>query len=103
MLKDTSVAHLIKKLGESATVNVNLLYQVMSFIRKYVYRGKTNEELVETRMRQSNTMRTKTGQTTLPDPHSLKEHIKRTNLQAYYRQHYLEHNKTKVDFVELAG
>ena len=69
----------------------------MSFIQKYVYRGKTNEELVETRMRQYNTMKTKTTQTILPDPHSLKEHIKRANLQAYYWRHYLEHNKIKVD------
>ena len=103
MLKDTSAAHLIEKLGELATVSEDLLYQIMSFIQKYVYRGKTNEELVETRMRQSNTMKTKTTQTILPNPHSLKEYIKRTNLQAYYRQHCLEHNKTKVDFVELAG
>ena len=36
-------------------------------------------------------------QTTLPDPHNLKEHIKRANLQAYYWPHYLEHNITKVD------
>ena len=82
--KDTSAAHLIEKLGESATASEDLLYQVMSFIQKYVYRGKTNEELVETRMRQYNTMKTKTTQTILPDPHSLKEHIKRANLQAYY-------------------
>ena len=69
----------------------------MIIIQKYVYRGKTNEELVETRMRQYNTMKTKTTQTILPDPHSLKEHIKRANLQAYYWRHYLERNVTKVD------
>ena len=40
---------------------------------------------------------TKTTQTILPDPDSLKEHIKRANLQAYYWRHYLEHNITKVD------
>ena len=72
LLKDTSAPHLIEKPGESATVNEDLLYQVMGFIQKYVYRGKTNEELVETRMRQYNTMKTKTTQTILPDPHSLK-------------------------------
>ena len=62
LLKDTAAAHLIEKLGESATISEDLLYQVMSFTQKYIYRGKTNEELVETRMRQ----------TILPDPHSLK-------------------------------
>ena len=40
---------------------------------------------------------TKTTQTILPDPDSLKEHIKRANLQTYYWRHYLEHNITKVD------
>ena len=40
--------------------------------------------LVETRMRQYNTMKTKTTQTILPDPHSFNEHSKRANLQAYY-------------------
>ena len=45
----------------------------MSFIQKYAYHGKTNDELVETRMRQYNTMKTKAIQTVSPDPHSLKE------------------------------
>ena len=58
----------------------------MSFIQKYVYRGKTNEELVETRMRQCHTIKTKT-----------KEHIKRASLQAYYWRHYLQYNVKKVD------
>ena len=43
-----------------ATASEDLLYQVMSFIQDYVYHGKTNEELVEKRMRQYNTMKTKT-------------------------------------------
>ena len=72
LLKHTSAAHLIQKLSESATVSEDLLYQVMSFIQKYVYHEKTNEELVETRMRQHNTMKTKTTQAILPDPHNLK-------------------------------
>ena len=38
----------------------------MSFIQKYVYRGKPNEELVETRMRQYNMMKTKTAHLTTP-------------------------------------
>ena len=97
LLKDTSAAHLTENIGKSATVSEDITYHVMSFIQKYVYRGKTNEELVETRMIQYNTMKTKTTQTILPDPHSLKEHIKRANLQAYYWQHYLEHNITEVD------
>ena len=42
LLKDTSAPHLIEKLGEAATVSEDLLYQVMCFIQKYVYRGKTN-------------------------------------------------------------
>ena len=85
LLKDTSAVHLIEKLGKSAsTVSEDFLCQVMSFIQKYIYRGKTNEELVETRMRQYNTMKTETTQTNLPDPHILKEHIKRANLRAYY-------------------
>ena len=95
LLTDTSAAHLIEKVGESATVSEDLSYQVMNFIQKYVYRGKTNGELVETRMRQYNKMKTKTTQAILP--HSLKEHIKRANLQAYYWRHYLEHNITKAD------
>ena len=65
------------------------LYQVMSFNQKFVYGGKINEELVKTRMRQYNAMKTKTTQTILPDPHSLKEHIKRSNLQEFYWRHYL--------------
>ena len=68
----------------------------MSFIQKCAYHGKTNDELVETRMRQYNTMKTKAIQTVSPDPHSLKEHIKRANLQSYYWRHYLEHNIIKV-------
>ena len=40
LMEDTSVAHLIEKIGESAPVSEDLLYQVMSFIEKYVYRGK---------------------------------------------------------------
>ena len=97
MLKDASAAHLIGELGESATVSEDLLNQVMSFIQKHVYREKTNEEIVETRMRQYNTMKIKTTQNILPDPHRLKEYIKRANLQAYHWWHYLEHNTTKVD------
>ena len=97
MLKDTSAAHLIEKLGESATLSEDLTYHVMRFIQKYVYRGKINEELVETRIRQYNTMKTKTTQTILPDPQCFKEHIKRANLQAYDWRHYLQHNITKVD------
>ena len=97
LLRDTSATHLIEKIGESAIVSKDLLYQVISFIQKYVYRGKVNEELVKTRMRQYSTMETKRTQTISPDPHSLKEHIKRANLQAYYWQHYLEHNITKED------
>ena len=95
LLKDTSAVHLIEKLGKSAsTVSEDFLCQAMSFIQKYIYRGKTNEELVETRMRQYNTMKTKTTQTILPDSHSSKEHIERVNLQAYCWRHYLEHNIT---------
>ena len=56
LLKDTSTAHLIEKLGESATVSENVTYQVMSFIQKYIYCAKTNEGLVEIRMRQYDTM-----------------------------------------------
>ena len=58
----------------------------MSFIQNYLYREKKkkNEELVETRMRQYNTMKTKITQTISPEPHNFKEHIKRANLQAYY-------------------
>ena len=48
-------------------------------------------------MRQYNTMKTKITQTILPDLHSLKQHIKRANLQAYYWRHYLKHNITKVE------
>ena len=51
LLKDTSAAHLIEKLGEVATVSEKSTYQVMSSIQKYMYRGKTNEELVERRMK----------------------------------------------------
>ena len=97
MLKDTSATHLIEKLSESATVIEDLLYQVMSFIQKYVYRGKTNEEFVDARMRHYNSMKTKPAQNILPDPDSLNEHIKRANLQAYYWRNYLEHNISKVD------
>ena len=97
LLKDISATHLTEKLGGSATVSKDLLYQVMSFIQKYVYRGKINEELVKTRMRLYDTMKAKTTQSILPDSHSLKEHIKRANLQACYWRHYLEHNLTKVD------
>ena len=62
----------------------------MSFIQKYIYRVKLMKQaLVETRMRQYNTMKTKTTQTILPDPHSFNEHIKSANLQAYYWRHYL--------------
>ena len=68
----------------------------MSFIQKYVYRGKTNEEFVDARMRH-NSMKTKPAQNILPDPDSLNEHIKRANLQAYYWRNYLEHNISKVD------
>ena len=63
----------------------------------HVYYGKTNEELVETRMRQCNTMKTKTKQTILSDPHRLKEYIKRANLRAYYWQQYLEHDIKKIE------
>ena len=97
LLKDTPVASLIEKLGESAIASENLTYQVMNFTQKYAYRGKINEELVETRMRQYNMMNTKTTQNILPDSHDLKENIKRANLQSYYWRHYLEHNITKVD------
>ena len=97
LLKDTSVASLIEKLGESAIASENLTYPVMNFTQKYAYRGKINEELVETRMRQYNMMNTKTTQNILPDSHGLKENIKRANLQPYYWRHYLEHNITKVD------
>ena len=79
LLKDTSAAHLIEKRGESATVRGNLTYRVMSFIKKYINHEITNEELVEPEMRQYNTIKTKTTQTILPDPHSLQEHIKRAN------------------------
>ena len=40
----------------------------MGFFQKYIYRGKTNEELVETRMREYNMMKTKPTQTILPEP-----------------------------------
>ena len=92
MLKETSAAHLIEKLSESATAIEDLFYQVMSFIQKYVYRGKTSEEFIDARMRHYNTMKIKTAQTILPDPDSLNKHIKRANLQAYYWRNYLEHN-----------
>ena len=97
LLKDTSATNLIGKLGKLGTVSKDLLYQVMSFIQIYAYRGKINEELVKTRTRQYNTMKTKTTQTILPDPLSLKKHIKRANLQAYFWRHCLEHNITKVE------
>ena len=48
-------------------------------------------------MRLYETMKAKTTQSILPDSHSLKEHVKRANLQACYWRHYLEHNLTKVD------
>ena len=66
LLKDTSTTHLIEKPDEFAVISEDLSYQVMSFIQKYVYRGKPNEELVETRMRQYNMMKTKTAHFTTP-------------------------------------
>ena len=96
-LKVTSATYLSENFGESAIVNEDLLYQVMSFIQKYVYRGKTNEEFVDARTRHYNTMKTKPAQNILPDPDSLNEHIKRANLQAYYWRNYLGHNISKVD------
>ena len=93
MLKDTSAEHLIEKLDESATVSENLIYQITSFIQKFIYGRKTNEESVEMRIIQYNTMKTKTTQTILPDPHNLKGHMKRANLaKVYYWWHYLEYN-----------
>ena len=68
LLKNTSAAHPTEKLGESATVSEN--YQVMSLIQKYIYREKTNKDLVEKRMRQYNTMKTKITQTILLNPYS---------------------------------
>ena len=97
MLKDISATHLTEKLGGSATVSKGLLYQAMSFIQKHVYCGNINEELVKTKMRLYDTMKAKTTQCIFPDSHSLKENIKRANLQACYWRHYLEHNITKVD------
>ena len=42
-------------------------------------------------------MKAKTTQTILPDTDNLNKHINRAHLQAYCWQHYLEHNKAKVD------
>ena len=71
----------------------NELYQKI-----HIYYGKTNEELVKTRMKMKkcNTMKTKTKQTILSDPHRLKEYIKRANLRAYYWQQYLEYDIKKI-------
>ena len=69
----------------------------MSFIKRYLYCGKTNEELVETRMRQYNTMKIKTKPDYLARSSQHEGTNEKGNLQAYYWRRYLEHNKTKVD------
>ena len=75
-ISKTSAIYLIGTLGKSTTASENLTYHVMGFIQKYINHGKTNEELVEMRMGQYNTMETKTTHTILLDPHSFKEQIK---------------------------
>ena len=55
LLKDISPAHLIEKIAELVTVSENSTYQVTSFSQKYIYRGKTNEELVDRLSSQTHT------------------------------------------------
>ena len=58
---------------------------------------KDTEELVDTRIRNYNSLNIKTTQSILPDPPSVTQHVRRSNLQCYYWKSYLEPIIEKIE------
>ena len=67
---------LLTDLGNECNVSVSCDEKVKKFIQVFVYGGKDTEELVDTRIRNYDSVNIKT---TLSDPRSLTQHVRREN------------------------
>ena len=61
----------------------------------FIYNARKNEEYVDTRIRNYNSLKIKTTQSILPDPKNIKQHIKRANMQCFYWKNSLHSNIEK--------
>ena len=63
----------------------------------YTLDGKNTEEYVETRIRNYNSLKTKTTRSILPDPESVKQYVRRRNIQCYQYKHGTDRWPTQID------
>ena len=70
---------------------------IIFFHYDYIFSGKNTDKYVETRARSYNNLITKTTQSILPDPESVKQHLQRRNLQCYQYKHCTERWLTQID------
>ena len=70
---------------------------IIFFHYDYIFSGKNTEGYVETLARSYDSLKTKTIQSILPDPESVKQHLQRRNLQCYQYKHCTERWLTQID------
>ena len=70
---------------------------IIFFHYDYIFSGKNTEGYIETLARSYNSLKTKTIQSILPDPESVKQHLQRRNLECYQYKDCTERWLTQID------
>ena len=83
ILKDPSLLHLIKQLGQHATLTDDAMRNLFFFVQTVLYGGNRKETYVETRVRLYKGLKNKSSLNLPADPDSMTQEIKRCHLQAY--------------------
>ena len=91
---------LIHELGLERYPSDKTLYNVIEFVRKFVYCGKEGENLVSTKLRMYEEQTVKRSSALPPDPDSLKNDILRKHHQAYYWLRCLDSMLDTLPFTE---
>ena len=82
-MKCPSSLSLIEDLGKDETPSDATLDDSLEFVRRYVYNGKPNEDLVATKVPLYNAQAIKKTSSLPPDRNSLRQDILRKHHQAY--------------------
>ena len=83
VVKSPSSLRMIEGLGKDEMPSELILNDCMEFVRRYVYCGKPQEDLVATKVRMYKNQAVKRSSSLPPDPNSLRHDILRKHHQAY--------------------
>ena len=100
LIKDSSKYALLDSIGKTSSLMKNAHAETLKFIQTVLYSGKEEETLVQTRILLYQAMKTKSSQSSPPDPDSARQAIVRIHYQVYYWLRYAVKMVPAISFAD---